>query len=88
MNVGVFETSLWSKNRKAVAFIQLLATENNTETGPIDGFWGPQTEFAFEALQRLIAEGGEPELWRPEELLDQNPHEWPRQTPEANLLEM
>ena len=31
----------WSKTRKAVAFIQMLAKENGIETGDVDGYWGP-----------------------------------------------
>ena len=77
----------WSKTRKAVGFIQLLATENNIEAGAIDGFWGPQTEYAFEVLERVLIEDMEPEIWRPEELLVENPNNWPVQTPEEKLIE-
>lgn len=76
----------WSKNRKAVAFIQLLAKEKGIETGAIDGYWGPQTEFAFESLLYIIREGKEPEFWRPEDLPDVNPNNWPPQKPESSLV--
>jgi hypothetical protein len=76
----------WSKNRKAVAFIQLLAKKNEIETGSIDGYWGPQTEYAFEVLQQVLVEQKEPEIWRPEDLPDENPHNWPRQEPQDNLI--
>jgi len=76
----------WSKKRKATAFIQLLAKEKDIETGKVDGYWGPQTEFAFEELQQLLVENKEPEIWRPEDLPDENPHDWPQQTPEENLV--
>jgi hypothetical protein len=77
----------WSKRRKAVAFIQLLAKEKAVETGAIDGYWGPQTEFAFECLQQIINEGKKLDIWRPEDLPDENPNEWPSQTPEDNIID-
>jgi hypothetical protein len=76
----------WAKKRKAVAFVQLLAKAKDIETGDIDGYWGPQTEFAFEVMQQVLVEHREPEIWRPEELPDENPHGWPRQTPEDSLV--
>jgi hypothetical protein len=77
----------WPKTRRAVAFIQLLAKERNIETGAIDGYWGPQTEFAFDSLLQLIQENKAPEIWRPEDLPDENPNNWPVQTPESNLVQ-
>ena len=77
----------WSKRRKAVAFIQLLAKERDIETGKIDGYWGPQTEYAFDVLKQILIENKEPEIWRPEELPDENPNSWPVQTPEENLMQ-
>jgi len=78
----------WSKKRKAVAFIQLLAKENQIETGVIDGYWGPQTEFAYESLYQLLQEGTEPVLWRPEDLPDLNPNDWPTQSPQTELVQL
>jgi hypothetical protein len=77
----------WSKNRKAVAFIQTLAQEKGIETGEIDGYWGPQTEFAFESLLQIIREDKEPDIWRPEDIVDQNPNDWPSQSPESKLIQ-
>lgn len=76
----------WSKKRKAVAFIQLLAEENNIETGVIDGYWGPQTEFAFDSLYQLIQDGRKPGLWRPEDLPNLNPSRWPSQSPQSEII--
>ncbi len=76
----------WSKKKKAVGFIQKLAKEKEIECGKIDGYWGPQTEFAFESLQGIIREDREPEIWRPEDIADQNPNDWPGQSPESNLI--
>ncbi len=77
----------WSKRRKAVAFIQLLAKERDVEVGAIDGYWGPQTDFAFDCLLQIIDEGKEPALWRPEDLSDANPNDWPKQAPEDNIFD-
>jgi hypothetical protein len=76
----------WSKKRKQVAFIQLLAREKGIEAGPIDGYWGPQTDYAFEALIQIVEENKEPEIWRPEDLSYANPNDWPKQTPQDNLV--
>lgn len=77
----------WSKTRKAVAYVQLLAKEHAIETGKLDGYWGPQTEFAFGELLQVLVEGREPETWRPEDLPDYNPNGWPRQTPQESLYQ-
>ncbi|MBN1141788.1 MAG: M15 family peptidase [Deltaproteobacteria bacterium] len=76
----------WSMSRKAVGFIQLLAMDNGIDTGPLDGYWGHQTEYAFQCLERKLEFNEEPPLWRPEDLLDLNPHGWPSQTPQENLF--
>jgi len=77
----------WSAKRKVIGFIQTMARENGIETGPLDGYWGPQTEFAFECLQQSPQERLEPGIWRPEELPDLNPNGWPLQTPEDELVQ-
>jgi len=76
----------WSDRRKAVAFVQVLAKANKIEVGSIDGYWGPQTDYAFAVLYNLVVKEEEPQIWRPEDLPDLNPHSWPRQTPEAELM--
>lgn len=75
----------WSNKRKVVAFIQLLAKEKNIETGVIDGYWGPQTEFAFETLVELEQDQSAT-IWRPEELSIRNPNDWPSQSDEKELI--
>ena len=75
----------WSTKRKVVGFIQLLAAEQEIEAGPLDGYWGPQTSFAFESLQHRLGEDEDPPPWRPEDLPDLNPNDWPQQTPEQDL---
>lgn len=77
----------WSKQRKVIGFIQLLAKENGIEAGPVDGYWGPQTSFAFESLEYLLEHGEKPKVWRPEEIPDENPNNWPKQTPQEDLID-
>ena len=70
----------WSKKRKLVAYIQMLCKMRDIECGKVDGFWGPQTEFAYESLNHLIEHGSLPDPWRDTEPSDENPNGWPRQT--------
>ena len=83
--LGVVPES-WGKTRKAVGFIQWLAAEQDIESGELDGVWGPQTEFAHDALVEKLVHGREPRVWRPEELVLENPNAWPAQTPEAEMI--
>ncbi|MCP4744839.1 MAG: M15 family peptidase [Desulfobacteraceae bacterium] len=76
----------WSETRKAVGFVQLLAIENDIDPGKLDGYWGPQTQFTYESLVSLLIEGKEAELWRPEDLPDENPNNWPSQKQEENII--
>ena len=77
----------WPDERKLIGFIQLLAGEKDIEAGPVDGLWGPQTEFAFESLQHVAEHDEPPASWRPEEIPDLNPSNWPKQTPEQELID-
>jgi hypothetical protein len=70
----------WSKKRKLIAYIQMLCQEKEIEVGKIDGFWGPQTEFAYDSLSHLGEHGRLPEPWRDIEPADENPNAWPRQS--------
>ncbi len=73
----------WSPRRRAVAFLQLLCRDEGIETGPVDGLWGPQTEFAYDSLVYLQEHGALPPPWRDEHPLEANPHGWPPQTEAA-----
>lgn len=75
----------WSKTRRLVGFIQLLAKEHAVEVGEIDGYLGPQTEHAYEVLQRKLVKNLEEEIWRPEELSNENPNNWPTQRNTSDL---
>lgn len=54
----------WSARRQAVLYLQVRCAEAALAVGPLDGLWGPQTEYATEQLAHL-REHGEPEPpWR------------------------
>lgn len=74
----------WPNTRKTVAYVQLLGKEHQLEVGAIDGYWGPQTDFAFESLQHILEKGTPPAPWRDETPLNVNPNGWPQQN-EAEL---
>ncbi len=75
--------SSWSEKRKIIGALQLLAKESGIDSGTIDGYWGPTTAEAFSQLKHLVEQGRKPALWRPEDLVDVNPNNWPKQyTPE------
>ena len=77
----------WSDNRKVNASIQYFAKKNGLEIGPIDGWWRPDTEDAFNQLSHLMDTGSMPKPWRPEDIEDVNPNNWPRQyTPEFDAF--
>ncbi|MBN2174290.1 MAG: hypothetical protein JW731_09170 [Bacteroidales bacterium] len=76
----------WPNDRKLIGFVQLLAQENNIDVGSLDGYWGPQTGYAYDALADLLLKEKEPEIWRPEDLPDLNPNNWPKQDPQSELI--
>ena len=78
--------SSWGKKRKLIAFIQWLSKEHDIDSGTLDGYWGPQTEFAYETLQEKLETGQLPDPWRPEELSRANPNQWPVQTPQKEIV--
>ncbi len=77
----------WSNERKLVGFIQLVATAENIEAGKIDGLWGPQTAFAYQSLKELRLTGEPPDPWRPEDIAELNPNNWPSQRRESDLVD-
>lgn len=76
----------WPTKRKAVGYLQLQAKARGIDVGKVDGLWGSQTQFAYDALKVALETGEQPAPWRPEEIPDINPNNWPRQTPEADLI--
>lgn len=69
----------YSAKRTAIAYIQLLCQQQKIEVGAIDGYWGPQTQQAFETLKVLEEFNAPPPSWRPEDLPNKNPNNWPVQ---------
>lgn len=70
----------WSEKRQAIAFLQLTCHDREIDSGSIDGWWGPQTDYAYEALAEVRATGNPPRQWRDERPLDANPNAWPKQS--------
>lgn len=66
-----------SRRRKMTAWIQLLAADAGIDSGPVDGYWGPQTEHAFGELAHLDEFGELPEPWRDRAEPRANPNGWP-----------
>ncbi len=69
----------WANPRRTVAYIQCLCKEHKIDVGTIDGFWGPQTDYAFDTLNQLLKSGEMPPLWRDDSPLSTNPNNWPNQ---------
>jgi len=77
----------WNISRKVHGYIQLLCQENGIDPGKIDGYWGPQTEYALNQYVYLKEFGHLPDPWRPEERIPVNPNNWPVQyTPEFDAF--
>lgn len=74
------------KARKLNFALQLLSKDAGIDADPVDGFWGPVTQNAFESLLELRDTGQLPPNFRDDEPRDANPHQWPRDT--GNQQEM
>lgn len=72
-----------SRKRKLTAYIQLLARDADIESGPIDGLWGSQTDYAWGSLEHIDLHDEPPGNWRDAQPLP-NPNGWPMQD-EASL---
>ncbi|MEM1405767.1 MAG: M15 family peptidase [Bacteroidota bacterium] len=68
----------WSKRRKIIAAIQLYAELKGIDCKPVDGYLGPVTQVAIDRLQEII-KGNVAEVFRPEDIVDINPNQWPKQ---------
>lgn len=53
----------WPKQRQLVGYIQYLCATEGINAGPIDGFWGPQTEYGYERFK----EANKHHTWRTDE---------------------
>ena len=68
----------WSDKRKCIAFLQLWCHAEGINAGKIDGWWGPQTDFAAEALAEKL-DTGAIHAWRDIVPGSGNPNGWPTQ---------
>lgn len=66
----------WSEKRQFVALLQIFCTDEGAEPGPIDGWYGPQTDFAANAVLHKQTHGSLPD-WRDTVPSDANPNGWP-----------
>lgn len=71
----------WAHERHAVLCLQIFCRDAGLEVGDLDGWWGPQTEFAGGQLAYLVEYGQLPHPWRDDQPLAVNPHHWPQEHP-------
>lgn len=81
MKVSVLPTE-WDKDRKIVGMVQHACTLEGIDAGPVDGYWGPQTDYGYGLLKAKYVEGQAPEPWRDDEGIGATPTNqgWPIQT--------
>lgn len=72
----------WNTDRKVVGCIQYACSVEGIDAGPVDGYWGPQTEYGYELLKVKFATGTVPAPWRDDEGIGAaaQPNTWPVQT--------
>jgi hypothetical protein len=70
-----------SAERQITFLLQLICKEKGIDCDPVDGFWGPVTQNAYESLVHLLESGTLPPNWRDDEPSEANPHLWPRDRP-------
>ncbi|WP_420633782.1 M15 family peptidase [Candidatus Palauibacter sp.] len=75
----------WSEKRRTVAYLQLWCHEEGIDAGPVDGWWGPQTDFAYGALAETLETRRPPANWRDFEPPRLNPNAWPSQSPQSEI---
>jgi len=69
--------STWPLARRIVGFLQYLTVvESQLDDIVIDGFWGPNTEYAYESLVELRTKGSVSN-WRDEQTTEPK-YSWPR----------
>lgn len=72
----------WSKDRKMIGYIQHVCALEGINAGPVDGYWGPQTDYGFSQLKEALKTGSAPQPWRDDEGIGARPvaGSWPVQT--------
>jgi hypothetical protein len=77
----------WPHIRKAYAFLQIVCLEAGFDPYGIDGLWGVNTENAYNSYLLFLQTNKPPDTWRPEDIPDVNPNNWPKQyTPEFDAF--
>lgn len=66
--------------RRLTMMFQLICKDRGIDCDPVDGFWGPVTQEAYDRLVHLLDRGTLPPNWRDDEPSDANPNRWPRDT--------
>jgi hypothetical protein len=66
------------RKRQQTMMLQLICKDRGIPCDPVDGFWGPVTQNAYDALVHLLDHGSLPQPWRDDEPSDANPNVWPR----------
>lgn len=74
----------WPAARREVLCLQVVCAATGLNPGDLDGFWGPQTEYACGQLAYLQANGTMPDPWRDAYTTPGNPNAWPLER-EADL---
>jgi hypothetical protein len=69
----------WEPLRKTYGFLQIACLEAGYDPHGVDGRWGPNTENAFNNYCYFLANGKPPATWRPEDIVQVNPNNWPAQ---------
>lgn len=75
---------VWPVDRQGILCLQALCADAGLDPGALDGWWGPQTEYACGQLAYLQANGELPEPWRDHYTVPANPNGWPLER-EADL---
>lgn len=73
----------WSEERLVTGALQYICEKVGIDAGPIDGFWGPQTQFGFEQLVSFFESGEAPTPWRDEKPPVVRESRWPVQSQDA-----
>ncbi|HZX30483.1 MAG TPA: M15 family metallopeptidase [Rhodocyclaceae bacterium] len=65
--------------RRTVLAFQACCRRAGLDAGALDGYWGPQTEYAAGQLAQLRSSGKAPTAWRDKTPADANPNGWPKE---------
>lgn len=71
----------WNEKRKLIGMIQHACMLESLNAGPVDGYWGPQTDYGYSQLTEKLA-GKQPTPWRDDEGIGATTksNTWPIQT--------